>query len=206
VWLDGGDFSSLSGSRNVYDGVRLCSRGDVVVVTVNHRLNAFGYMYLAEAAQQLAAAANPGMLDLVAALRWVRDNIAEFGGDSDNVTIFGQSGGGGKVSTVMAMPDAAGLFHRAIVQSGSYARNAHLQAMSPEEGTRHARTLLAALEIQPGDAETSPRCQWRHWSPALPKWHAVQIGQSGDRLPTARSYPGGPGGQTRPRSRHRCPL
>jgi para-nitrobenzyl esterase len=153
VWFHGGDFSSLSGSRNVYDGVRLCRRGDVVVVTVNHRLNAFGYMYLAEVAPHLAAAANPGMLDLVAALRWVRDNIAEFGGNPGNVTIFGQSGGGGKVSTIMAMPDAAGLFHRGIVQSGSYARNAHLQAMSPEEGTRHARTLLAVLEIQPGDAE-----------------------------------------------------
>jgi para-nitrobenzyl esterase len=152
VWLHGGDFSSLSGSRNVFDGVRLCRRGNVVVVTVNHRLNAFGYMYLAEVAPQLDAAANPGMLDLVAALRWVRDNIAEFGGDPGNVTIFGQSGGGGKVSTLMAMPDAAGLFHRAIVQSGSYARNAHLQAMTPAEGTRHARTLLSALEIAPGDA------------------------------------------------------
>src|SRR5262249_36561351 len=82
----------------------------------------------------------------------VRDNITEFGGDPGNVTIFGQSGGGGKVSTIMAMPDASGLFHRAIVQSGSYARNAHLQAMSPAEGTRHAQTLLSALEIAPGDA------------------------------------------------------
>jgi para-nitrobenzyl esterase len=152
VWFHGGDFSSLSGSRNVYDGVRLCRRGDVVVVTVNHRLNAFGYMCLAEVAPQLDAVSNPGMLDLVAALRWVRDNITEFGGDPGNVTIFGQSGGGGKVSTIMAMPDASGLFHRAIVQSGSYARNAHLQAMSPAEGTRHVRTLLSALEIAPGDA------------------------------------------------------
>ena len=118
VWFHGGDFSSLSGSRNVYDGVRLCRRGDVVVVTVNHRLNAFGYMYLAEAAPQLAAAANPGMLDLVAALRWVHDNIAEFGGDPDNVTIFGQSGGGGKVTRLMHMPAAKGLFHKVICQSG----------------------------------------------------------------------------------------
>ncbi len=152
VWLHGGDFSSLSGSRNVFDGTRLCQRGDVVVVTLNHRLNAFGYLYLNEVAPQMAAAANPGMLDLVAALQWVRDNIAEFGGDPSNVTIFGQSGGGGKVSTLMAMPAAAGLFHRAIVQSGSYARNAHLQAMSPAEGTRHARALLAALEIPAAEA------------------------------------------------------
>ncbi len=152
VWFHGGDFASLSGSRNVFDGVRLCNRGDVVVVTLNHRLNAFGYMYLGGVAPQLGAVANPGMLDLVAALQWVRDNIGEFGGDPGNVTIFGQSGGGGKVATIMAMPAAAGLFHRAIIQSGSYARNAHLQAMSPSEASDHARSLLAALEIAPADA------------------------------------------------------
>jgi para-nitrobenzyl esterase len=92
------------------------------------------------------------MRDLVAALEWVRDNIAEFGGDAGNVTIFGQSGGGGKVSIMMAMPDGAGLFHRAIVQSGSYARNAHLEAMDRETATRHARTLLKVLDIAPTDA------------------------------------------------------
>src|SRR5262249_24373963 len=92
-----------------------------------------------------------GMQDLVAALRWVRDNIAEFGGDPGNVTIFGQSGGGGKVSTIMAMPSAAGLFHRAIVESGSYARNAHLEAMKPEQATRNARTLLTSLEMDRAD-------------------------------------------------------
>lgn len=149
VWFHGGDFSSLSGSRNVFDGVRLCNRGDVVVVTLNHRLNAFGYMYLGEVAPELGAAANPGMLDLVAALEWVRDNIAEFGGDPGNVTIFGQSGGGGKVATIMAMPGAEGLFHRAIIQSGSYARNAHLQAMTPAEASGLTRSLLAALDVAP---------------------------------------------------------
>jgi para-nitrobenzyl esterase len=118
---------------------------------VNHRLNVFGYLYLAQLAPEFPDSGNAGMLDLVAALGWVRDNIAEFGGDPGNVTIFGQSGGGGKVSTSMAMPAAAGLFHRAIVQSGSYARNAHLQAMDPDTATRHARTLLAALEIPPSD-------------------------------------------------------
>jgi para-nitrobenzyl esterase len=92
------------------------------------------------------------MLDLVAALTWVRDNIAEFGGDPGNVTIFGQSGGGGKVSTIMAMPAAKGLFHRAIVQSGSYARNAHLEAMSPDAATEQAHRLLAALDLAPADA------------------------------------------------------
>jgi len=152
VWFHGGAYSSLSGSRNVFDGTRLCKKGDVVVVTLNHRLNAFGFLYLAELAPELADSGNAGMLDLVAALQWVRDNIAEFGGDADNVTIFGQSGGGGKVSTMMAMPAAKGLFHRAIVQSGSYARNAHLEAMKPAEATRHTRALLTALEIEPSDA------------------------------------------------------
>ena len=152
VWFHGGGYSTLSGSRNVFDGTRLCKKGDVVVVTLNHRLNAFGFLYLGEIAPEFADGANAGMQDLVAALQWVRDNIAEFGGDPDNVTIFGQSGGGGKVSTMMAMPAGNGLFHRAIVQSGSYARNAHLEAIKPAEATQRARALLAALEIEPADA------------------------------------------------------
>ncbi len=152
VWFHGGAYASLSASRSVYDGTRLCKKGDVVVVTVNHRLNAFGFLQLAELAPQFADAGNAGMLDLVAALQWVHDNITEFGGDPTNVTIFGQSGGGGKVSTMMAMPAGKGLFHRAIVQSGSYARNAHLEAMKPDEAAKHTRALLAALEIDPADA------------------------------------------------------
>jgi para-nitrobenzyl esterase len=147
VWLHGGDFASLSGSRSVFDGTRLARRGDVVVVTVNHRLNAFGFLYLGELLPEFADAANAGMLDLVAALEWVRDNIAEFGGDPGNVTIFGQSGGGGKVATMMAMPAGKGLFHRGIIQSGTYARNAHLEAMSADTATKHARTLLAELGL-----------------------------------------------------------
>lgn len=152
VWFHGGDFASLSGSRSVFDGTRLARRGDVVVVTVNHRLNAFGFLYLGELLPELADSANAGMLDLVAALEWVRDNIEGFGGDPGNVTIFGQSGGGGKVATMMAMPAGKGLFHRAIIQSGTYARNAHLEAMSAEAATMHAHTLLAALGLAPADA------------------------------------------------------
>lgn len=151
VWFHGGDFASLSGSRSVFDGTRLARRGDVVLVTVNHRLNAFGFLYLGQVLPEFADSANAGMLDLVAALEWVRDNIAEFGGDPGNVTIFGQSGGGGKVATMMAMPAGKGLFHRAIIQSGTYARNAHLQAMSTEVATMHAHTLLAALDLKPED-------------------------------------------------------
>ena len=148
VWLHGGDFTSLSGSRNVFDGTRLCRKGDVVVVTLNHRLNVFGYLQLAQLAPQFPDAGNAGMLDIVSALKWVKDNIAEFGGDPGNITIFGQSGGGGKVSTLMAMPAARGLFHKAIVQSGSY----YLKAMSAEEGTRLVVALLAALDMKPSDA------------------------------------------------------
>ena len=144
VWFHGGGFSSLSGSRNVFDGTRLCKKGNVVVVTLNHRLNAFGYLYLAKlGGTDYSESGNVGMLDLVAALRWVHDNIAEFGGDPGNVTIFGQSGGGAKVSTIMAMPQARGLFHRAIVESGS-----QLEALTPEEATRNAQTLLTALGLK----------------------------------------------------------
>jgi len=152
VWFHGGDFSSLSGSRSVFDGTRIAKRGDIVLITVNHRLNAFGFLYLGQVLPEFADAANVGMLDLVAALKWVRDNIAEFGGDAGNVTIFGQSGGGGKVATMMAMPDGKGLFHRAIIQSGTYARTAHLEAFSPEAATGHTRTLLAAAGLKAQDA------------------------------------------------------
>lgn len=152
VWFHGGDYTSNSGSRTVFEATRLSRRGDVVVVTVNHRLNAFGFLYLGELLPEFADAANAGMLDLVQALEWVRDNIAEFGGDPANVTIFGQSGGGGKVATMMAMPAGKGLFHRAIIQSGTYARNAHLEAMTPDAATKHAHTLLAALDLAAGDA------------------------------------------------------
>jgi para-nitrobenzyl esterase len=150
-YFHGGDYSSLSGSSNRNDGTRLAGKGDVVVVTVNHRLNVFGYLYLAAFASEFADSGNVGMLDLVAALRWVRDNIAGFGGDPRNVTIFGQSGGGAKVSTMLAMPAANGLFHRAIIQSGSYARNAHLEAMTPELATRRTYAMMKALAISPPD-------------------------------------------------------
>jgi para-nitrobenzyl esterase len=125
VWLHGGGFSSGSGSSTVYEGTRLAQRGDVVVVTVNHRLNIFGHLYLAEYGERFADSGNAGILDLVLALEWVRDNIAAFGGDPNNVLIFGESGGGAKVSVLMAMDQAKGLFHRAVVQSGARLSNMH---------------------------------------------------------------------------------
>jgi para-nitrobenzyl esterase len=118
VWLHGGGFTSGSASSNAYDGARLADRGDVVIVSVNHRLNVFGYTYLDPYGDRYKGSGNAGMLDLVSALTWVKDNISGFGGDPDNVLIFGESGGGWKVTTLMAMDAAKGLFHRAVAQSG----------------------------------------------------------------------------------------
>jgi para-nitrobenzyl esterase len=119
VWLHGGGFDMGSASSPAYDGRRLAKRGDVVVVSVNHRLNAFGFLQLAGLSDdpKYADSGNAGIFDIVRALQWVRDNAAAIGGDPGNVTIFGESGGGMKVSTLMALPQAKGLFHRAIVQS-----------------------------------------------------------------------------------------
>jgi para-nitrobenzyl esterase len=119
VYIHGGAYSHGSGSSPLYDGRALCQRGDVVVVTVNHRLNAFGYLYLQRLAPgELPDSGNVGQLDLVLALRWVKENIAAFGGDPERVMAFGQSGGGAKIATMMAMPLAKGLFQRAASMSG----------------------------------------------------------------------------------------
>lgn len=118
VWLHGGAFSFGSSNSARLQGTNLCKCGDVVLVTVNHRLNIFGHLDLSETiGGEHTQSGNAGTLDMIAALEWVRDNIGVFGGDPGNVTIFGESGGGAKVSTLMAMPRAQGLFHRAVVQS-----------------------------------------------------------------------------------------
>src|SRR5688572_21693506 len=123
VWMHGGGFTSGSGNFLIYDGTWLAKKEDVVVVSVTHRLNLFGFLHLADiGGEQWKGATNVGVQDLVASLQWIKDNIAEFGGDPDRVTIFGQSGGGGKTTTLMAMPSASGLFHRAIAQSGAALR------------------------------------------------------------------------------------
>jgi para-nitrobenzyl esterase len=144
VWLHGGGYSTGSGGFTIYDGANLARRHDVVVVTVNHRLNIFGFLYLADFGNpKFAHTSNLGMMDIVAALEWVRDNIANFGGDPQNVTVFGQSGGGGKVSTLMAMPAAKGLFHRAIVESASA-----IKGVPREEATKSAHAILAKLGVR----------------------------------------------------------
>lgn len=145
VWFHGGGFASGSGDYTMYNGANLARKHDVVVVTTNHRLNVFGYLYLADLGNpKFANASNAGLQDMVLSLEWVRDNIANFGGDPNNVTIFGQSGGGGKVATLMATPSAKGLFHRAICQSG-----AAIKGVSRADATKGAQALLTKLNLKP---------------------------------------------------------
>jgi para-nitrobenzyl esterase len=145
VWLHGGGYTGGSDGAPTYDGTNLARKQNVVVVGINHRLNVFGYLYLGEiGGAKYADSGNVGMLDCVLALEWVRDNIAHFGGDPNNVTIFGESGGGGKVSVLMAMPPAKGLIHKAIVESGST-----LRVSTADEADAAARKYLAQLKIAP---------------------------------------------------------
>ena len=143
VWLHGGSWVNCAGTAPGFDGSELAKQGDVVVVTVNHRLNAFGYLNLGQSDSRFADAGNAGTLDLVAALQWVRDNAAAFGGDPGCVTIFGQSGGASKVTALIAMPAARGLFHRAIVQSCS----GGLRLDGLEESERQAHDLATRLGL-----------------------------------------------------------
>ena len=144
VWLHGGGFTSGSGNWLLYDGARLAHNQDVVVVTVNHRLNVFGHLYLAGlGGEAYADSGNAGLLDIIAVLQWVRDNASNFGGDAGNVTIFGQSGGAGKVCNLLAMEGAKGLFHKAIAMSG-----AALNVIKPDQATAQAERVLDKLGLQ----------------------------------------------------------
>jgi para-nitrobenzyl esterase len=153
----------------------------VVVVTLNHRLNAFGYLYLSEiAGEAFAASGMAGMLDIVLALQWVRDNIEAFGGDPGNVTIFGESGGGRKVSILMVMPSARGLFHKAIVQSSP-----GLRGRTRQNATEIAEQLLAILGIKPKGRDEHDDGRWGRPESSLPHfriqhpaplpWYLIQV-------------------------------
>jgi para-nitrobenzyl esterase len=144
VYIHGGAYSTGSGSSPLTDGTRLATRGDVVVVTVNHRLGPLGYASLARVAPGFEDSGNLGQLDLILALEWVRDSIVAFGGDPGCVTVVGQSGGGAKIATLMAMPAAAGLFHRAVTMSGQ-----QVTASGPLNATRRAEVWLEALGLTP---------------------------------------------------------
>jgi para-nitrobenzyl esterase len=141
VYIHGGSYAG--GSALIAASAQgMPAQENVVLVSINHRLNAFGFLYLEEIFPELQGSANPGMSDIVLALNWVRDNIASFGGDPDNVTIFGESGGGAKVTLLLGMPSANGLYRRAIVQSSP-----PLEVKTPAEGTALARTVLDRLGV-----------------------------------------------------------
>ena len=178
VWLHGGGFSSGSASHRLYDGGNLAKRGDIVFVGVNHRLNVFGYTHLAGiGGDAYASSGNAGILDVVEVLRWVRTNIAAFGGDPGNVTIFGESGGGAKVSTLLAMPAAKGLFHKAIIQSGP-----GMRSVTAEDASRTAGLLLAELGLKANDLkglqQVPTDALLKAYFAVQPKLRAARIGAS----------------------------
>jgi para-nitrobenzyl esterase len=157
VWMHGGGFSAGSGNYLLYDGTNLAKKEDVVVVSVNHRLNIFGFLHLADiGGEKWARSTNVGLQDLVATLEWVRDNIENFGGDPDRVTIFGQSGGGGKTTTLMATPSAEGLFHRSIAQSGS-----RFRGQTASDASDGAERLLSRLGLGTNQLDELQRMDYR---------------------------------------------
>ena len=186
VWLHGGGWAAGSGQEQpAYNGENLSRRGDVVVVSLNHRLNLLGYMNLAAYGSKYAASMNAGVLDLVMALEWVRDNSAAFGGDPNNVTIFGQSGGGGKVSTLLSMPMAKGLFHKGIVQSGST-----LRLGNPELNAKLAAAVVAELGLTKA---TIDKIQTMPYARLIEAQAAAL-----KKIEPTPPPPGGPGMPTRP--------
>jgi para-nitrobenzyl esterase len=152
VWLHGGGFSTGSANEEGYDGENLSRSGDVVVVSVNHRLNVFGYLDLSAYGEKYKDSANVGIRDIVDSLEWIQDNIEVFGGDPDNVTVFGQSGGGAKVLALMTSPYAEGLFHKGIVQSGA-TETMGVIFNSQEASTRLTEHILKRLDITEDNIE-----------------------------------------------------
>ena len=146
LWLHGGGFRGGSGSNPGWDGTNLCLRGDVVVMTINHRLNVMGFANLSAISSDFAASGQVGMLDIVHALKWVQNNISQFGGDPNRVMIFGQSGGGRKCETLLAMPSAKGLFHRAVIESGIA-----IKVVDRDQAFRNAEMLLSKLGVSKSD-------------------------------------------------------
>jgi para-nitrobenzyl esterase len=194
VWLHGGGFSGGSGNWLLYEGTNLARKEDVVMVSVTHRLNLFGFLYLADlgGGEKWANASNAGMQDIVAALAWIKDNIAAFGGNPNNVTVFGQSGGGSKVTTLMAMPSAKGLFHRAIAMSGAQVRGA-----TRENATRGAEQFLAKLGLKSNQLDRLESFTWKQLQDAYyaePRIQGLATGPvvDGRSLPRDQWYPDAP--------------
>jgi para-nitrobenzyl esterase len=178
LWLHGGGFHVGSSSDPMTDGKALAKKGDVVVVSVNHRLNILGFLDLSGVDTKYAQSANVGMLDVVKALEWVRDNIKNFGGDPSNVTIFGESGGGGKVGTLMCMPSAKGLFHKAIIQSGTL-----INIMTKEKSQALGLAVLNNLGLSTNDV---------HKLDTLSYHTLLKAGNEAIELINGRRIPGSP--------------
>ncbi len=167
VWLHGGGFSDGSSIEQVcYDGENMSKYGDVVVVSLNHRLNVLGYLDVSSLSPDFANSANAGTEDMVAALRWIRDNIRNFGGDPDNVTLFGQSGGGGKIWTLMQTPSAEGLFHKGIIQSGVFDM---IPVRQGADGKAITQAILDELGIHENQAEALAAIPYRQLADAYKK-------------------------------------
>ena len=152
-WIHGGGWREFSGTAPGFNGTNLARAQDVVVITLNHRLNGFGFLRLEGSDERFADAGNAGLRDVVAALQWVRDNAAAFGGDPANVTIFGESGGASKIAALLAMKASSGLFHKAILQSSA----GGLYLATPEEAARAAAGLAKALDCNSLDGEALQR-------------------------------------------------
>ena len=185
VWLHGGGFAGGSGNWLLYEGTNLARKEDVVVVSVTHRLNLFGFLYLADlgGGDRWANSSNVGMQDVVAALGWIKENIAAFGGNPSNVTTFGQSGGGSKVTTLMAMPSAKGLMHRAIAMSGAQVRGA-----TRENATRAAEQFLGKLGLKPNQLDRLQQVTWQQLQEAFFSEPRIQ-GLAGGPVVDGRSLP-----------------
>jgi para-nitrobenzyl esterase len=185
VWLHGGGFAGGSGNWLLYEGTNLARKEDVVVVSVTHRLNLFGFLYLADlgGGEKWANSSNVGMQDIVAALGWIKENIAAFGGNPGNVTVFGQSGGGSKVTTLMAMPSAKGLFHRAIAMSG-----AQLRGATRDNATRGAEQFLGKLGLKANQLDRVQQVPWKQLQDAFFSEPRIQ-GLAGGPVVDGRSLP-----------------
>ena len=185
VWLHGGGFSGGSGNWLLYEGTNLARKEDVVMVSVTHRLNLFGFLHLADlgGGEKWADSSNMGMQDIVAALAWIKENITAFGGNPGNVTVFGQSGGGSKVTTLMAMPSAKGMIHRAIAMSG-----AQLRGATRENATRAAEQFLGRLGLKRGELDRLHQFSWKQLQDAFFSEPRIQ-GLAGGPVVDGRSLP-----------------
>jgi para-nitrobenzyl esterase len=183
VWIHGGGWREFSGTAPGFDGTALARAQDVVVITLNHRLNAFGFLQLGGADERFADAGNAGLLDVVMALHWIRDNAEAFGGDPGNVTLFGESGGASKIAAILAMRAACGLFHKAILQSSA----GGLRLASAEEAERQAARFAQALGSETLDGQALQELSMERLLEAQ-----ARVGGAFRGMVDERSFDGGP--------------